>query len=96
MARPSKSAASRKKVPVKAAKVPAKAKRVASAKAPKASSKATKAPAKATKGKPSKGKSAPAAPDKAHCVALDTWGEPCQNIPRLGSTYCLVHSNRER
>jgi hypothetical protein len=31
----------------------------------------------------------------AGCLALDPFGAPCQNTPRVGSRYCGIHSHLE-
>ena len=32
----------------------------------------------------------------AHCAASDPFGDPCQNLPRRPSRYCVIHSDLER
>jgi hypothetical protein len=80
----------------KAAKKAAKASKKA---APKGKKAARAAPAKARKAakaapRPAAGKAAQAAAaPRTVCIALDPFGDPCQNTPRLGSKYCGVHSH---
>ena len=56
-------------------------------------------PAKSAKAgaKPSKAAAAKTmAPGHAHCAATDPFGDPCQNVPRRPSRYCVIHSYLER
>lgn len=32
----------------------------------------------------------------AHCAATDPFGDPCQNVPRRPSAYCVIHSYLDR
>lgn len=72
-----------------------------SAKSRKSAGKAAKAmgrkasPAKAAKGKKA-GKPAASATGHAHCAATDPFGDPCQNVPRRPSKYCVIHSYLDR
>lgn len=83
----------------KAAK-PAKAAKKAAPKAPKPAAKAKgRSSAPAPKAKAAVAK--PAAPTHggnvhAHCAASDPFGDPCQNLPRRPSKYCVIHSYLER
>ena len=72
----------------KAAKKSSRPARPAAGKAKPAAAKAK--PAKAAKAK--KGAKA----EKRHCAATDPFGDPCQSVPRMGSTYCTIHSYLDR
>lgn len=92
-----------------AARVPAMspAKRATTSKAAKASKPPKKA-AKAGKGRrparaaPKRAASARPAPSTmgrpghAHCAATDPFGDPCQNVPRRPSAFCVIHSYLDR
>jgi hypothetical protein len=92
--------AKRPKPSKKAAKKTAKtARKAAPAKARKTAKKAAK-PSKKTARRaaprPAKSPRVPAgsaAAPRTVCIALDPFGDPCQNTPRLGSKYCGVHSH---
>jgi hypothetical protein len=61
--------------------------------------KAAKAPKAAKPAKGSKAGSAKptaSATGHAHCAATDPFGDPCQNVPRRPSKYCVIHSYLER
>ena len=60
--------------------------------APKAAKRASKP---AVKSAP-KASSPAAAAGHAHCAASDPFGDPCQNLPRRPSKYCVIHSYLER
>ena len=78
--------------PARKATAPKKAARKASKKAPKASKGARKS------ARPARSAKAPSRPTRSAagtCPALDPFGDPCQNTPRLGSRYCGVHSYLE-
>jgi hypothetical protein len=74
----------------------------------KAAKKAAPRPAKSSKGgkpsaaKPAKGSKAgsakptASATGHAHCAATDPFGDPCQNVPRRPSKYCVIHSYLDR
>jgi hypothetical protein len=84
-AKPSKStkkAASAKKAAKRSA---AKGKRPSPRKGP-ASARAASARPAATAGRPG----------HAHCAATDPFGDPCQNVPRRPSAYCVIHSYLDR
>lgn len=97
----------RPKRPAKTTKArsPASKRRAKSAPSRKASAKRTLAKAPATKSKAGTGKPTPraaakpvpaAAPARAHCLATDPFGDPCQSSPRPPSRYCTIHSFLDR
>ena len=53
-----------------------------------------KAAARKASARPAPGRAAGSA--HAHCAAPDPFGDPCQNLPRRPSKYCVIHSYLER
>lgn len=73
---------------------PKAARRPAARAAPKAKPAAARKAGKAAK--PTAKGAAPAKPAAAHCAASDPFGDPCQNLPRRPSRYCVIHSYLDR
>lgn len=64
--------------------------------APKAAKPAAKRASKPALKSAPKASSPAAAAGHAHCAASDPFGDPCQNLPRRPSKYCVIHSYLER
>jgi hypothetical protein len=61
--------------------------------------KAASARPKAAAKRPASRRPAPAMagrPGHARCAATDPFGDPCQNVPRRPSAYCVIHSYLDR
>lgn len=80
----------------KSSKAPKKAARKAPArKAPKATRRPASKAAKKSSRPAARAKGGKGPDTRIRCAATDPFGGPCQNTPRLGSTYCGVHSHLE-